>query len=548
MDDLVLAPPLGWDQLWADFDFKRPDYDRILMWRVERLAEIRADPERWLPMLRAMYRQRPAQFIMDWGITFDPRNPEVGLQATIPFVLFERQREWLDWAYDHWRRRRDGLTEKSRELGLSWLAVALGCTLCIFYEGVSIGYGSAKEEWVDLAGDPKCLFFKARAFMDALPVEFQAGWSRRTTGHMRMRFPATGSSMGGEVGDNIGRGDRRSIYFIDESAHLEHPDLVDFSLSRTTECRMDISSVKGRSNPFAIKRHSGLVDVFTFHWRSDPRKDEDWYARECARHPPVVVAQEIDINYEASTEGILIPSSWVQAAIGAFDAMILPPSGAKYGALDVADEGRDLNAFCGAHGSVVQVLEEWSGKGGDIFETVARSFKLCDDNGYTTFRYDADGLGAGVRGDARVLNDQRKGTSRRQIDVEPFRGSGEVSDPEAEAQGRKNQDLFANAKAQAWWSLSQRFLKTYRARREGMKYPADEMISLRLGLPNLDKLAIELSQPQWKLTSAGKIIIDKAPEGTRSPNLADAVMIRFAPPPRRIVVGAGAMAWAMGRR
>ncbi len=35
----------------------------------------------------------------------------------------------------------------------------------------------------------------------------------------------------------------------------------------------------------------------------------------------------------------------------------------------------------------------------------------------------------------------------------------------------------------------------------------------------------ELSQPTYSIGNTGKIVIDKAPEGTRSPNLADAVMI-----------------------
>ncbi len=71
-------------------------------------------------------------------------------------------------------------------------------------------------------------------------------------------------------------------------------------------------------NPFAQKRHSGRIPVFTFHWRNDPRKDEQWYEKECLKiDNPVIVAQELDLNYQASVEGILIPAEWVQAAIDA---------------------------------------------------------------------------------------------------------------------------------------------------------------------------------------------------------------------------------------
>jgi hypothetical protein len=37
-----------------------------------------------------------------------------------------------------------------------------------------------------------------------------------------------------------------------------------------------------------------------------------------------------------------------------------------------------------------------------------------------------------------------------------------------------------------------------------------------------------LSQPTYSINTVGKIIIDKKPDGTKSPNLADAVMIQFS--------------------
>ncbi len=60
------------------FDFKNPDYTQVFEWRMERLQRIRANPE-VLPALKAFYRDNPAQFIIDWGITTDPRNLDYGL-------------------------------------------------------------------------------------------------------------------------------------------------------------------------------------------------------------------------------------------------------------------------------------------------------------------------------------------------------------------------------------------------------------------------------------------------------------------------------------
>ncbi|CAK8744479.1 hypothetical protein SODG_007592 [Sodalis praecaptivus] len=44
-----------------------------------------------------------------------------------------------------------------------------------------------------------------------------------------------------------------------------------------------------------------------------------------------------------------------------------------------------------------------------------------------------------------------------------------------------------------------------------------------------DKLIIELSRPTYSINGVGKVIVDKQPDGTKSPNLADSVMISYAP-------------------
>jgi hypothetical protein len=211
--------------------------------------------------------------------------------------------------------------------------------------------------------------------------------------------------------------------------------------------------------------------------------------------------------------------------------------------LDVADEGGDKNAFCFAHGVVIEHLSEWSGKDSDIAYTVQRAFTLCDELGCQSFLYDSDGLGAGVRGDARLMNERR--AVHTKIEVTPFRGSAAVFRPEAQdVKGRKNEDYFANAKAQAWWSLRTRFQKTYRMLQGEATYSTDELISIPSKLPLRNRLVSELSQPTWSPNLAGKIVIDKAPDGMKSPNLADSVMMRFSPVRRPMHVSAELLARA----
>lgn len=528
------------------FDWKHPDYAAVFAERADRLERLRADPD-IIPALAAHYRHNPADFIDDWGCTYDPRLLSRGLPAVVPFKLFPKQREWCEWVMGRWRASDPGLTEKSRDMGVSWLSVALSCSLCLFHEGLAIGFGSRKEEYVDRIGSPKSLFWKGREFLKLLPAEFLGGWVPADAPHLRISFPGTGSVMTGEAGDNIGRGDRSSLYFVDESAFVERPHLIEASLSQTTDCRIDVSTPKGMANPFAQKRHSWPPErIFVFDWRDDPRKGKEWYDRQCELLDAVTLAQEVDRNYAASVVGVVIPQEWVQSAIDAHKVLGFEPTGRRRGALDVADEGPDLNAFCVARGVLVENVQAWSGKGSDTFATTQKAFALADVLGIGEFDYDADGLGAGVRGDARVINEGR----RAKLSVNAWRGSGKVVDPlepietaaprnvpvEPDDVERLNGDYFHNAKAQGWFSLRNRFQRTHRAVAMAKvgedwraAYDPDDLIALSSKMPDLAKLTQELSQPTFTQSTTGKMLIDKSPEGTRSPNYGDACMIRFAP-------------------
>lgn len=516
-------------------DWKNPNYREVFEWRLERLRRIRAKPE-VIPALQTFYGENPGQFLTDWGMTLDPRLVRLKRPSWVPFLLFPRQEEWVAWFMEKMRAGDPGLTEKSRDMGITWLAVGTTATLCMMRPGLVFGFGSRKQDLVDKIGDPDSIFWKAREFVNSVPPEFRAGWTlEKHAPFLQMTFPDTGSVMKGEAGDNIGRGGRTTAYFVDEAAHLERPELVDASLSANTDCRIDMSSVKGMANPFARKRFGGNISVFTFHWRDDPRKDDAWYAKKVLDiDNPIAVAQDIDMNYAASVEGVVIPNEWIQASINAHQRLGFKPTGKLAGALDVADEGFDKNAFCSGPGVLVEFIEEWSGSGSDIMGTVDRAFRLCDEQGVDNFRYDGDGLGAGVRGDARIRNDQRKARGQLAISVEPFRGSEAVVDPEKHAiKGVKNVDYFANRKAQAWWALRERFKRTFRAVMKGEDYDPDELISISSECGNYMKLVTELSQPTYTINGAGKILIDKTPDGAKSPNLADVVMIKFSQPTRR---------------
>lgn len=342
------------------FNWKAPDYGPVYQARMERLAWLREDVGRF-ESVKAYYADHPADFINDWGMTYDPRNADIGLPTTVPFLLFPKQREFLDWLLTRWSSREDGLTEKSRDMGVSWLCVGFAVWMWIFRPGTVAGFGSRKEEYVDDLSDPKSLFWKARMFIRLLPEEFKpVGYDeRRHAQYMAIRNPVNGAVLVGEAGDNIGRGSRTSIYFKDESAFYDRPEKIDAALSQTSNCKIDVSTPNGDGNPFARKRKGGRIQVFTFHWRDDPRKGQEWYDKQVRDLDPVVLAQEVDISYSASVANAWVPEAAVTEAMGRGPADI-EPSGPVILGVDVARFGDDKTVLTPRRGRIVfpQVVRE----------------------------------------------------------------------------------------------------------------------------------------------------------------------------------------------
>src|SRR3954470_18169706 len=107
------------------FNWKEPDYSSVLAERAAKLGRLRKMKPEEVTALKLFYRDHPVEFITDWGMTRDPRNVEIGLPGHIPFVLFPKQAEFIEWVYGLWKEREDGLAEKSRDMGVSWLCVAI---------------------------------------------------------------------------------------------------------------------------------------------------------------------------------------------------------------------------------------------------------------------------------------------------------------------------------------------------------------------------------------------------------------------------------------
>ena len=491
----------------------------VLKSRIAVLQRVRKDVTgKFLKGLKAYYKTRPAEFITDWMITYDPRVTKTPL---LPFTLFPKQVELVNWIQDRVEKKEDGIIEKTRDFGVSYIAIAWAVHALIFKPGLKVGIGSRKEKLVDEIGNPDSLFEKARLILEYLPAEFRPPYL--SLSHMRIVNRATNSSITGEAGDNIGRGGRNTVYFKDESAFYERPQKIEAALSMNSDVKIDISTPNGAGNPFFLKRMSKKFEVFICDWRDDPRKNQAWYEKQLDLFDPWIVAQEIDRDYYASIEGICIPAKYVRAAID----FPLAAEGAKKAGLDIADEGKDANALCLRHGSVITKIDSW--KVGTTTETARKAYSICKARGVESLTYESNGVGAGVKGEMRSIKEKEESDYKLHVaGINP--GSPDL--PGIWAEGKLEKDMFVNIRAKLWWTLRRRFKRTYQKRTGARNWPDDKCISI----PNNHQLILELSQPKISQNDAGKLLVESkkamAKRGVKSGNLADCLMLSEHKPTR----------------
>src|ERR1700757_4319792 len=136
-----------------------PDYVEIVAERARRINEFRRDPRIFIG-IQKVYKNHPVEFIEDWCTTYDPRNAGTDRPVIMPFALFPRQRELIDFFYACLKAPANGLVEKSRDMGATWLACAFSVWLWLYWPGAAIGWGSRKQPLVDHLGDSDSIFEK----------------------------------------------------------------------------------------------------------------------------------------------------------------------------------------------------------------------------------------------------------------------------------------------------------------------------------------------------------------------------------------------------
>ncbi|AUR82215.1 terminase large subunit [Vibrio phage 1.022.O._10N.286.45.A10] len=532
-----------------------PEYSR----RVDMINKMRIDPD-FLSALKVYYRENPVDFILDWMTTYDPRNDGRTVPKTTPFMLFPRQVEIIAMFHECHIEKESALVEKCRDAGITMCACAYSVWAWCFIPEITIAFGSRKAEYVDKLGDNKTIFEKIRQMIEGLPVEFlPKGFDRKSSFMLnRILNRETGAQITGEGGDSIGRGGRSTLYWVDEAAHLERPELVEAALGDNTDVRIDISSVNGTGNVFYRRRKAGVewqpgvelpkgkTRVFIFDWRDHPGKSEEWYERRRAKAEDEgllhVFAQEVDRDYASAVQGVLIPSKWVKACIDIHKALEWPePTGSRVASMDVADGGNDRNSMAVKRGYLVEAS---MCDGGEADLVARQYYAMADMIGADQWRYEINGVGAGAKAAARVYHSNAVEQGRKPVSLPKIIGwspshavvngacdvnTGELVEP-GDKESIRNKDFFTNLRAQAAWKLRQLCHNSYKVRYEGADISPDDCIALSSDMEGLEELVTELSQPTYVTNpNTNKILINKTPEGTTSPNRFDGLVINVSP-------------------
>lgn len=491
-----------------------------------------------IPGFKLHYKNNPVDFIQDWGTTEDPRNVSLGLPTLLPMTMWPKQKEFVEFFKDMIFSK-PGTKEarravvKARDGGFTWLSCDMGWWMWTFYDRIVFGYGSNKAESVDKIGDPNSIFDKLRCLIRNCPDLFRPkGFDfKKHDKLMTISNPENGSVLVGKAGDDIGMGGRSTVFVNDEKASYQHAESREAALSGNTDHIMDVSTPKGIGNVFYNTVHGGHTPVFWAHWSDDPRKSQEWYnnmkAEYTAKGIAHIFAEQYDLDFAGSVDRVVIPPAWVKAAVDAHLAIGWTETGDIQAGQDISDGGGDLNSLAIRNDNILFYINAHGGEPGRIDKTALNTWKDCVKHKVLKLKFDGQGVGSQFKNELdRIFAEN----TVKKFEVINWIASGKVVNPWGEfLDNRLNKDMFENAKAQAYWDLRIRFYKTFMMRNGEAEYPTHELISISSGIPHIGKLLNQLSQPTFEDSKHGKILINKTPEGTSSPDIAESVMICFAP-------------------
>lgn len=289
------------------------DYAENARWRRTLL-----DRRDLIPGLMHMSHADPVFWLGAFGWIFEPRRKS-GHMREIPFIPWKFQGGLIN-RFQRAINSHDVLVAKTRDMGVSWLAIALFLHQWLYEPGTLLLLVSRNEAYVDEKGNPKSLFWKLDFLLERLPSWMVPRFKRKK---LQLHNLDNGSVIDGEstTGD-VARGDRRVAILLDEFAAVEalKQASVLASTSQSTYCRLIVSTFGEEADSFEAKARDGSCEVHKVGWWNHPTKSigmikkqdgtlwSPWYAEQCRRiGDPRQIARELDCDSQASASRYFDP-------------------------------------------------------------------------------------------------------------------------------------------------------------------------------------------------------------------------------------------------
>lgn len=239
-------------------------------------------------------KDNPEYFIENYCYVINPDKPSG--ERVFKFKLWPQQKRLLPELL----KFQDIFSEKSRDMGISWLVMAFELHQALFTEYFTALNLSRAEREVQDPGNTFHALMGRLAFMyDRLPHFLKL---KVHNPFLTFHVLVTGSVIKGESANkNAGRDTQYKFVFVDEAAHI--PVFSEMWKSLRNCC----DAVMVNSTPpddITDNKYVQLKDLtgsgfkhMNFHWKEHPEKDSDWYKKKTASMTQDEVDQELEIKY-----------------------------------------------------------------------------------------------------------------------------------------------------------------------------------------------------------------------------------------------------------
>jgi hypothetical protein len=275
------------------------------------------------PELQALINERCRQDILYFFKNFLYTDKNWNLYGAdmpdiLPFVPYEFQEECILEVWDSINKGESVFIEKSRQMGISWLIMAIFVYWFVFHNHKYLVL-SQKQDDVDKLGDMKSLFEKARFMIKRLPVwMLPKGFNKNEDmSYMKISRPdGTGSITGESANPNASRWGTYNAILPDEFAFQSNASTINKAMASASPCRIYTSTPNGRgcehyrmkllATPRIDKEGNTIPAVIKwlrYHWSEHPLYTQERYRKKTASMDAVTIAQELEINYDTAVVG-----------------------------------------------------------------------------------------------------------------------------------------------------------------------------------------------------------------------------------------------------